>query len=146
MKKLNLLLFLLPIYSFTQIQVYEAKKTSKIGEVGNHSYISKTDNTYSVCFQDIKFTQLTNIKCFDFQDLDNDFENLYNMIIKGFDEKKEQRINLDLPNELVDIKFVKNMGIVSLQFSMINKNTHIVSISPYYTRKQIDKLFGKTTK
>ena len=68
------------------------------------------------------------------------------MIIKGFQEKKEQTINLNLPNDLVDLRFVKNMGIISFQFITTAKNTQITGFSPYYTKKQIDKLFGKSAK
>ena len=63
-----------------------------------------------------------------------------------FQEKKEQTINLNLPNDLVDLRFVKNMGIISFQFITTAKNTQITGFSPYYTKKQIDKLFGKSAK
>lgn len=146
MEKLSLLTLLLSICSFAQIQVYEQVKPTKIGNVQDYSTIEKLDDIYSVCFDDIKFTKIKSHKCFTFKEVDNDFENLYNIINNGFQEKKEQTINLNLPNDLVDLKFVKNMGIISFQFITTGKNTQITGFSPYYTKRQIDKLFGKSAK
>lgn len=146
MKILNLLLFLLPFSLFAQIKVYEGSKPIKIGNIQTHSSIEKKDDIYTICFQDIKFTKITSFKCFSFQEIDNDFENLYNMISKGFEDKTEQVITLDLPNNLVDLKFVKNMGLISFQFITTDKKTQIIGFSPYYSKKQINKLFGKSEK
>jgi len=48
-----------------------------------------------------------------------------------------------LKYDTLNLTFVKNFGIVSLQFTSTDKATLITGKSSYLTKKQFIKLFGK---
>ncbi len=149
MKKLFFIpLFLLSISMLGQINVIKTEPLVEIGKVGafgsNDVSIRKDESskTYFFSYKDITYKQLTNLESFSFVDEKNAFDNLYNMIIKGFDDMPESDIVLELPRTIVSLHFTKAMGIVNFQFIQ-NKNG-VMSISRYLTKKQVNKLFGKT--
>ncbi|WP_051364391.1 hypothetical protein [Flavobacterium limnosediminis] len=134
--------------SYSQIKTVETEKLIEIGKVGalgsKSVWIEKSENKYLFSYNDIKFQQITNIKSFAFQNLDNDFEKLYDKIMNGFNEIPSEDIMLELPNDIIWLHYEKNMGIISFQFRhAVNKNSEVIGFSQFMTKKQIAKLFGK---
>ena len=102
--------------------------------------MSKVENEYTIFYQDIKYRQLTDLKHFSFKDENEDFENLYKMIMAGFDNLPEKDIMLDFPNDIVWLHFEKNLGVIFLQFHhAVNKNPDVIGFSSYLTKKQVKK-------
>ena len=48
-------------------------------------YMEKTENVYTVYYQDIKFKTVTDFKSFSFKDENNDFENLFKLIMENME-------------------------------------------------------------
>lgn len=143
MKQLLFISFIfLGVNLFGQIKVIETPTTETIGKLQGIK-IEKTGNIYYITYDNLKYLNITDIKSFSFEDVDNAFENLYQMIIKGFDEVPEKDIMIDLPNDIIWLHFEKNMGIVSFQFYQNVNKTDVVAYSRYLTKKQVQKLFGK---
>ena len=143
MKQLLFISFIfLGINLFGQIKVIEAPDNETIGEIQGIK-IEKTGNVYTFIYDNLKYPNTTDIKSFSFEDIDNSFENLYQLIMKGFDEVPNDDIMIKLPNDTIWLHFEKNMGIVSFQFYHSVSNTEVIAISRYLTKKQVIKLFGK---
>lgn len=68
--------------------------------------------------------------------------NQYSVILKGFDNPSKDII-LNLPNDVLVLRYTKNMGIVSFQFVHSVDKSELFGRSTYMTRKQVDKLFAK---
>ncbi len=125
-----------------QITIIDTPEVIKIGEVSGIK-ITKQNNTYTITYENIKYQQITDLKRFSFVDTDNAFDNLYQMIINGFNENPKSDIMLELPNDIVWLHFVKYLGVVSFQFSQSVNKTEVIAFSRYLTKKQVQKLFGK---
>ncbi|MDI5899201.1 hypothetical protein [Flavobacterium yafengii] len=148
MKKIILLLVLISTSSYGQIKISESVKPITIGKVGNFAatflYMEKTDNVYTVFYQDIKFKLVTDFKSFSFKDENNDFENLFKIIMENMENPPKDDIMLELPNDIVWLHFEKALGVSNFQFrSAVNQNANVIGISSYMTKKQVKKLFGK---
>ncbi|WP_172919496.1 hypothetical protein [Capnocytophaga canis] len=99
---------------------------------------------YSVFYKDIEFKHLEEWKSFYFLETGNDFETLYRLITDGFSNPPKNDIIIELPKGSVHLHFEKNMGVISFQFIHFPLNsTAVMGRSPYLTKRQIDKLFGK---
>lgn len=152
MKKVLIVgLFFLSIHniSLAQIKVIE-KKSEPCKDVGKVKALftpiiemKKCGEEYQVLFKDIKFQQIEEWKSFSFKDVDNAYDNLYKMIIDGFDNPPEESIMLELPHEYVWLNYTKNLGVTSFQFGVSVSKSSVIGFSPYMTRRQVDKLFGK---
>lgn len=99
---------------------------------------------YVVQYKDISFQQIEEWKSFSFLDIDNAFDSLYNIIIDGFSNPPKEDVMIELPEGSVYLHFEKNMGVTSFQFFHFPfKNSKVMGKSPYLTKKQVNKLFGK---
>lgn len=143
MKNFIILFFMLSV-SFVngQITMIDTPEVIKIGEVSGIK-ITKQNNTYTITYENIKYQQITDLKRFSFVDTDNAFDNLYQMIINGFNENPKSDIMLELPNDIVWLHFVKYLGVVTFQFYQSVNKTEVIAFSRYLTKKQVQKLFGK---
>lgn len=144
MKKVLLVLTLVFVnFGFSQIKVSESLNSEEIGKV-QFINLTKTGNIYVIAYKDIKFMQVNEVKSFGFENLNNDLDSLYNMIMSGFDNMPTDDIKLELPNDVVWLHFEKNLGVVSFQFiHEVNKNNKVVGYSRYLNKNQVMKLFGK---
>ncbi len=136
----TLILLLLTITSTAQIKVSESKET-KIGQVGTFFSLSQKDDFAILTYTDVNYNLLTEVKSVIIPN--SDLEDFYNIILKSFEEGVAKKIDLELKYDTLNLTFVKNFGIVSLQFTSTDKATLITGKSSYLTKKQFIKLFGK---
>jgi len=133
-----------------QIKVLETSKVETIGKIAPMGQLiaelekNEKSNIYTVKYRDIKFSKVIDIKSFSFVDVDNALENLYNVIIKGIEEQPSEKIMLELPDSFVWLEFRKQMGVSTVTFSSSINKTDVIGVSSPLTKKQIDKLFGKS--
>lgn len=146
MKKFYLLFVL--FFSFglqAQIKVVKNEELSKIGSQGSVS-LYKKQNQYIFNYQDINSSNLNTFRTFSFKDLNNDFDQLYKMISDGFISMPSENIILELPRDILELHFARNYGQITMQFiQYVNKNDKYMAKSQFLTKKDIDRIFGKTS-
>lgn len=153
MKKVTLLLMLLVAsVSFGQLKRVETTKVERI-EIGKIQplgspllmEITKSGNSYNFNYKDQKFEILEQYESFTLEETGSDFEELYKMIEEGLKTIPKEDIMLELNNQYVWLNFEKFLGAPVVRFSSSTSKSgsaHI-SMSNQFTKKQIDKLFGK---
>lgn len=134
--------------SFAQLKVVDNSDNSemigKIAPMGSlTASISKSDNVYILAYKNVKYETIEKAESFDMTE--KEFEDLYNFIITKFEAKKKEFVSLELGNAYIDLDFTKTMGVVSLKIyqHQAKGSDIIIGESPYFTKKQIQKLFGK---
>lgn len=145
MKKLLILCsFLVSLTAFSQIKVLQNEGLIEIGKdnaVG--LYKNKKQNKYTINYQDLNAGNLNTFRSFSFLDLNNDVAELYKLITDSFIDMPNQPIKLELPNDIIELKFEKSLGQPVVQFvQYFNKNQKYVGKSQFLNRKQIDNIFG----
>lgn len=151
MKKLTLLfLILVATVANAQIKRVETAKREEIGKIapmGSMSMIlEQQGNTYIITYRDVKYTSIDALKSFTFEETGTDLDNLYNMIMDGFENTPESDIKIELPNDTIWLHFEKAMGIVNFQFIHAESKLEIYGYSQFLNKKQVTKLFGKKKK
>ncbi|PWN63372.1 hypothetical protein [Chryseobacterium oncorhynchi] len=99
-------------------------------------------DVYEFIYRDYKYTKITEIKQFSFADKDGAYEFLYKSIAKGLENPPKDDVVLKLPEDLLSIKFEKALGITTATIYHTNK-VGITGMTQSFTKKQLDKLFGK---
>lgn len=148
--KLHLLLFIL-IYSFTNGQIKEMENIQKelIGsfkEMGTEKIkLERWDDDYIVFFyRDEKFKQISEYKSFDFKDENGALDLLYNALLTGIQAKEKSEKSLELPNDILRLKFGKTMGTGYVEIFVQNKNVpNIIGQVIWMDEKRLNKVFGK---
>jgi hypothetical protein len=152
MKKIILLFVLtLSTASFAQLKKIDAKalESEEIGKIQPFGLplqieATKFKNVYTIRYRDVEYTTLDSYKEFKFEDKDNTFEDLYNAIIEGFEKTPKESVMLSLPDYTISLRFDKALGMQTVTFfSAPAMQADAISRSASFTRKQIDKLFGK---
>ena len=165
MKKLLFILLALPMIGFGQIKRIENTSTQKeIGKLDNILGVMKIvkhdrENSveYKISFRNLKYMELNKYSEFNFNETGSDLENLYLMIMDGFDfEKKgvlyKHALNYKIYNEIIiDIGKERRVslmygkkGLAPITFKFLyNDENGTESWSQWLNRKQINKLFGK---
>jgi hypothetical protein len=149
MKKITLLLMLVVTsVSFAQLKKVEVTKWEEIGKVGPFGlpkYIDckKAGDIYTFEYKDMKYPSIDEYKSFSFVNVDNTFEDLYATINNGFETMPKEDITLELPDYLLTLQFTKAIGMNSVTIYSSPKTTNLVGKSVAFTKRQIDKLFGK---
>jgi hypothetical protein len=146
MKKLLLLLTLLPLISNAQISVEKSVESVDIGRVGNAVYCTKTDDMYSFLYKNMEYQNISDMKSFYFLDIDNAFENLYQIIITEMETPPEEceRV-IKIPEGRLILQYSScTKGIIN-RMVMINvyNDGETSGYTTWMNRKKIDKLFGK---
>ncbi len=146
MKKIILLIaFSIFTTAFSQIKVLKNETLTEIGS-DNSVGLFKKSNRYTFHYQDRNTANLNTFRSFTFLDLNRDVEGLYKIISDGFIDISSNNISLELPNDIIELHFEKNYGQPTVQFvQFINKSKKSIGKSPFLTKKQIDKIFGKST-
>lgn len=142
MKKAILLFGILSsCWLFGQIEIDTTPNPEEIG--GTYEMRTyKKENIYSICFQNQKYESIEDKKCFSFINENNDFEKLYDIIVKGFEEMPKEHIKINLPNEKsLRLSYISVLGERSVRFILIENS--ILSYSRGLTKKEIERLFGK---
>ena len=165
MKKLLLILLCLPFIGFGQIKRIENTTTQKeIGKLDNIlgvmkiiKYDRENSVEYKISFRNVKYMELNEYSEFNFYETGSDLEDLYLMIMDGFDfEKKgvlyKHALNYKIYNEIIiDIGKERRVflmygkkGLAPITFKFLYKDEYgTESWSHWLNRKQINKLFGK---
>ncbi|WP_336718011.1 hypothetical protein [Chryseobacterium mucoviscidosis] len=128
----------------SQIKVLKNETLIEIGK-DNAVGLYKKDDKFTFNYQDLNTANLNTFRSFSFQNLNKDVSGLYEIIENGFIDIPVGNIILELPNDIIELHFEKNYGTPTVQFiQYINKNRKFVGKSQLLTKKQIDKIFGKT--
>lgn len=145
MKRILILFaFAIGFSGFSQIKVLKNESLIEIGS-DNSVGLFKKENKYTIHYQDRNVGNLNTFRSFTFLDVNKDVEGLYKLLSDGFIDMPSSDISLELPNDILDLHFEKNYGQPTVQFvQYINKNRKFIGKSPFLTKKQIDKIFGKT--
>ena len=151
MKKVALFLMLLmTTASFAQLKKVQSTPSEQIGKAQQfgaplEAEITKSGNTYTVKYKDMKFKTLTEYREFSFEDVDKTFNDLYSAIEDGFKTMPAEPVMLELPNHYVWLKFGKFLGSPVLTISSSDDKTKNAQIyfSNEIAKKQVEKLFGK---
>ena len=145
----SLFVFLLfPLFCFGQItKVDESKEPIVIGKAENIGMtlatMHKVDNEppyYFVTFDNLKYTQITDIKSFGFKDVDGAYDYLFNSVAAAAKAKKKE-VEFDLENGRLNVGIVRALGIINVQFNWLENG--VLSYSGYMTPKQFCSLFAK---
>lgn len=151
MKTLYILLF---ISSFTLGQIKEAESIEKI-EIGSIRDMSSDvvkmerwgENEYVIFYQDQKFKQITDYKSFHFKDVDGTLDSFYNTLFEGIKSKEKIEKTLELPDDILTLKFGKMMGSGYVEIYHSPKNApNVVGVVQWIDEKRLNKLFGKDKK
>lgn len=146
MRKIILLLTcMFGISVFSQIKVLKNETLVEIGK-DNSVGLYKKDDRFTINYQDLNTANLNTFRSFSFQDLNGDVSDLYNLIVGGLTVTPEANVVLELPNDIIELHYEKNFGQPTVQFiQYINKNRKYVGKSQFLNKKQVDKIFGKST-
>ncbi|KMQ68808.1 hypothetical protein ACM39_05845 [Chryseobacterium sp. FH2] len=130
---------------FSQIKVLKNETLVEIGK-DNSVGLYKKDDKFTINYQDLNTSNLNTIRSFSFLNLNADVEGLYKLISDGFIDPPIGNTTLELPNDIIELHYEKNYGQPTVQFiQYINKNKKYVGKSQFLNKKQIDKIFGKST-
>ncbi|REC79321.1 hypothetical protein DRF60_05685 [Chryseobacterium elymi] len=145
MRKIILLITcMFGISVFSQIKVLKNESLVEIGK-DNSVGLYKKEDKFTINYQDLNTSNLNTIRSFSFQNLNSDVSGLYKLLMDGFISSPDENIILELPNDIVELHYEKNYGQPTVQFiQYINKNRKYVGKSQFLTRKQVDKIFGRT--
>jgi len=133
--------------SFAQIKVLETVPVEKLGKV-NNNYIQKIGDEYTVYYTSIlNDDDTSNLRKFSFKNLDNDYTNLYNIIVGGFTATPLYDIKLELPNNYIWLHYTGNVvpdkATVQFMVSSKDRDSATNSVSEPLVKDQINKLFQK---
>lgn len=145
MKKLLFILILVCGLLKSQVKQIELRKCVEVGYASQGAFdiINEkcSDGNYKFSFRDMNYMNITIGRYFEFKDIDGSYENLFNSIIKGFDNPKED-IAFELPEHVLIISYETGFGIKGAVFNIRNKITGESGRSNAFLKGQIYKLFG----
>ncbi|MFD1294973.1 hypothetical protein ACFQ5N_14105 [Lutibacter holmesii] len=144
--KFKTLYFLLIVVFLNNINAQNKSKKEKIGSVGGYEmgYIDciKKGNSYTISYENQNEVQVNGYS--DFSIKLEEFENVYNTIITGFEKKQKSEISIPTVLNYVELDYTKFLGKMRVRFVQSKKKGALgVSFSAWYSLKQIKKLFGK---
>ena len=142
-----LVLLLITIGSYGQIKKIEVGKSTLIGKIAPLGFLvvslEKTEsNNYLFYYRDIGAAPLDIYKSFTFKETGNDLENLYNMIIEGFDSDSKEPIVIAIPDGTLTISYTKSLGVKSV-FIGAETSREPFGLCRGLTKRDVNKLFGK---
>jgi uncharacterized DUF497 family protein len=107
----------------------------------------KKEDTYTFRYQNHKNSKNRKIHSFSFKDIDKAFDNLYELIMDGFENPNlndKNNVMLELPDDIIWLDYKKSVGLVSFRFKHAPKNDNKkTSFSAWITKEKVRKLFGK---
>ncbi len=148
-KYITIILMCFAIFGKAQIgQKVETKKSTIVGKVAplgafkeELSYVeSENGLLYTLSYNDLKFTAITDIKSISFYATATDVESLYNDMKGQFDKEVGQSYDFKLGEADVRVERSKYLGVPILTIYVIKNG---VQSFFYLTKKETDKLFGK---
>ena len=144
-KLLATILFLFTVLTgFSHIKVLPTTPLERLGRVGvSDVYVQKEGDIYTFFYKNIENKADVNIRNFSFKNVENDYENLYKIIIDGFNASPMYDIKLELPGDFVWLHYTKTTAKTTVQFMTTNKVTSTTGISEMMTIDDVKKLFEK---
>ncbi|MEZ0181412.1 MULTISPECIES: hypothetical protein [Flavobacterium] len=136
------------LVSFAQIKVLETVPVEKLGKV-NNNYIQKIGDEYTVYYTSIQNDDedASSLRKFTFKNVDNDYVNLYNIIVNGFTATPLYDIKLELPNNYIWLHYTGNVvpdkATVQFMVSSKDKDAATNNVSEPLIKEQINKLFQR---
>lgn len=149
MKKLILLFTFLSfvLTGYAQISTIKKSRTVEVGRVGplgkQNLWCERTGNEYTFYYKDMKSPGMATVQSFSFKDIDNAFDDLYAMIMNGFDEMPTDNTIVKLPKDIIWLHYEKVVGATSFQFWHGDSRQMDAGVSQLLTKGQVQKLFGK---
>ncbi|SFC77344.1 hypothetical protein [Flavobacterium phragmitis] len=133
--------------SFAQVKVLETVPVEKLGKV-NNNYIQKVGDEYTVYYTIIQTDEdSSNLRKFSFKNIDNAYNNLYNIIVGGFNATPLYDIKLELPNNYIWLHYTGNVvpdkATVQFMVSSKERDADTNNVSEPFVKDQISKLFQK---
>jgi len=144
-KGLTILMLLCCVMTgFSQIKVLPTTPLERLGRVGvSDVYVQKEADNYTFFYKNIENKESINIRSFSFKNVENDYENLFKIIVDGFSASPMYDIKLELPNDFVWLHYTKTTAKITVQFMTTNKATSATGISEMMTLDDVKKLFEK---
>ena len=144
---ITIAILFLSFTSFAQIKVLETVPVERLGKV-NNNYIQKIGDEYTVYYTSVQNEdESSSLRKFAFRNLNNDYNNLYNIIVNGFTASPLYDIKLELPNNYIWLHYTGSVSPdkATVQFMVSSKDPSSVtsSISEPLIKDQINKLFQK---
>ena len=152
MRYLLILVFpLLCFNSFSQVQIGgDLRKNKIIGKVyrggeklgvfiASFEQSSEDSTRYFICYNNVEYTTITDIKCVVFGASKKDILDIYNFLKECLNKDKNQQSSLKLGESDLIITTTKNLGIKSLIITVLTpvKGKGFFNLSS----KELDKLF-----
>ncbi|PIF33908.1 hypothetical protein CLU81_4536 [Flavobacterium sp. 9] len=144
---ITIAILLFSVVSFAQIKVIETVPVEKLGKV-NNNYIQKIGDEYTVYYTSIQNDdESSSLRKFTFKNVNNDYSNLYNIIVNGFTANPLYDIKLELPNNYIWLHYTGSVipEKATVQFMVGSKDASSAtsSVSEPFVKDQINKLFQK---
>ena len=144
---ITIAILLFSVVSFAQIKVIETVPVEKLGKV-NNNYIQKIGDEYTVYYTSIlNDDDSSPLRKFSFKNVNNDYTNLYNIIVGGFTAAPLYDIKLELPNNYIWLHYTGNVvpDKATVQFMVSGKERDAATnnVSEPFVKDQISKLFQK---
>ncbi|WP_166926385.1 hypothetical protein [Flavobacterium poyangense] len=144
---ITLALVLFSFASFAQIKVLETVPVEKLGKV-NNNYIQKVGDEYTVYYTSIQNEdESPSLRKFTFKNVNNDYTNLYNIILNGFAASPLYDIKLELPNNYIWLHYtgsvIPEKATVQFMVSTKDASSASSSVSEPFVKEQINRLFQK---
>ena len=133
--------------SLAQIKIVETTPVEKLGKI-NNNYIQKMGDEYTVYYTTVSTDdEKSSVRKFTFKNVDNDYANLYTIIVNGFAANPLYDIKLELPNNYVWLHYtgsvIPEKATVQFMVSGKDKDLDKSSVSEPFFKDQINKLFQK---
>jgi uncharacterized protein (DUF2225 family) len=141
MKKLIMLLMLIPFIGTAQLEIKQPVSKKEIGEVkvaGAFSIsLTEMQDSYYFMYRNLKYSSIVDVQSFGFRSK-QDIDELYALIIDQLPIPDKRNIDIKLYNgNTLRLDFAKN----KIQFNVWDG--YSLSYTAWYTEKQINQLFGK---
>lgn len=144
--KLRILLPILVLILMSDTYAQKHKSKEKIGSVGayqmGYAECIIQNNVYLFTYENQNEVQVNNYDEFSINL--EDFEKVYEALMDGFKDKHKKKMHIPTTSKYVEMEYAKVFGIVQVRFTQSHKKGALgVSLSAYYSQKEIKKLFGK---
>lgn len=144
--RLKIIIIITILFNNTYAQKQNNKE--KIGSVGGyemgHIECVKQNNVYLISYENQNDVQVNDYVEFSIKS--EDFEDVYNTIIKGFENRKKTEISIPTVSDYVELDYTKFLGKMSVRFTKSKKKGSLgISYSAWYSEREIKKLFGNKT-
>lgn len=149
MKLIIFLPLLITSLAFSQIKEMNTIKKELIGQINDKddelvSLQKWEDNTIVIFYKDLKYQRIIEFKNFSFKDEAGAFDYLYNTLLDGIKSKENFEKSLELPDDILRLKFYKKMGKGYVDIWVQSKATgSIIGEMTWMDETRLNQLFGK---